>query len=117
MDMCHSRSQYLAVILTGSDWHVQEQGGDQAGALHTLRSALHWWRNSMVEPPQGGQHPEHWLLQVCRSLQPSDCTPTAALVWKRSQAAVTCWLMFRLNVCGPFSEVGSHSMHSCHHKC
>lgn len=42
---------------------LQEQGGDQGGALQTLRSALQWWRNSMVEPPQGGQHPEHWLLQ------------------------------------------------------
>lgn len=43
---------------------LQEQEGDQAGALQTLRAALQWWRESMVDAPSGGENPEHWLLRV-----------------------------------------------------
>jgi hypothetical protein len=43
---------------------VQEQEGDQAGMLQTLRAALHWWRNSMTDVQPGAEHPEHWLLSV-----------------------------------------------------
>lgn len=43
---------------------VQEQEGDQAGMLQTLRAALQWWRDSMADTQTGAEHPEHWLLSV-----------------------------------------------------
>ncbi len=60
---------------------AQEQGGDAAVAAATLRAALQWWRDSMVEPPAGIEHPEHWLLQVIfrMGLRPSSAVRRIAV--------------------------------------
>jgi hypothetical protein len=50
---------------------LQEQEGDQAGMLQTLRAALQWWRNSMTDMQPGAGHPEHWLLSVRATSAPT----------------------------------------------